>query len=234
MGGAGDAAQRLGRLQVLEGRLDGLAGHLGAFADRTQPAHGVGDLGHPAEAAAGAALQRALARQGQGLFGHGLQRHVHGHPVLALLDGDVFDVGDLGDGFGEGEAHHQVFQVRGRGHQHRMRALVVGDADGGLVGGDALDLENLGPADAPFQALAFHGGGEAFHAGSSFSQNICRHVANGRRAAGCPIRPQRPTLTSHRMSGTHSASTTGHKSRRGRLRNASCDHDKRKLASGDQ
>ncbi len=167
MGGAGDAAELLGVLQGGERRVDGRAGDLGTLADRAQATDRVGKLGHPAEAAAGTALQRALAGQSQGLLGHGLQHHVHRHPLLALLDGDILDVGDLGDRLGEGEADGEVLEVLGRGHHHRVRPVVVGNADRGLVGGDAQGLAHLGPADAPFQALAFDGGGEAFHPLSS-------------------------------------------------------------------
>ncbi len=147
--------------------MDGGSADAEVIADRPQGAHGVRQLGHAAEAAAGAALQGALARQRQGLLGHGLQHHVHGHAFLALLDGDVLDVGDLGDGFGEGESDRQVLEILGRGHHHRVRPVVVRDADRGLVRGDALDLAHLGAADAPLQALTLDSGGEAFHPLSS-------------------------------------------------------------------
>ncbi len=163
MGGAGDLAQRLRPLQLQEGRMDGRARHPGPLADRAQGPHRVGDLGHPAEAAARTAFQRALAGERQGLLGHGLQHHIDRYALRALLDRDVLDVGGLGDGLGDGETHHQVLDVPGRGHQHRVRAVVVGDADRRLVGRDALDLADLRAADAPLEALAFHRRGEAFH-----------------------------------------------------------------------
>ncbi len=161
--GAGRLAQRLAAFQGFQSALDRAAAHPQAIAGRAQGANGFGQLGHPAQAAARPAFQRALAGQGQGLFGRGPQHDVHRHALVTLFDSDVLDVGELGDRLGHGEAHGQVFDVLGGGHQHRVRAVVVREPYGCLVGRHPDDGLGPGHAHAPLLGLQFPGGREPAH-----------------------------------------------------------------------